>query len=202
MITSYPLHIPTGYARTTNPKTAFFANSIARARDGFMQQMMFLGASEIIISCNIQEELLFANQPQPEDAGVAVYFTFRKKRLTFFCDHWDRVEDNLLTIKKLIEALKDLQHWAVWGAMERALLAFESPKEDESDAGHGNAGTAPGKLHWWKILGVKHNATETKVKLAYRRLAKVHHPDKEGGNAEKFREITEAYDEAIKQFEN
>lgn len=201
MITSYPLHIPTGYARTTNPATARFGNSMARARDGFMQQMMFLNAENIIISCNIPEELFFANQPQPEDAGVAVYFTFRKKRLTFFCDQWDRVEDNLLTIKKLIEALKDLQHWAVSRAMERALLAFASPKEDESDAGHANSGTEPAAVQWWKILGVKHNATETKVKLAYRRLAKVHHPDKEGGNAEKFREITEAYNEAMKQFE-
>lgn len=201
MITSYPLHIPTGYARTKMPKTAYFSNSMARARDGFMQQMMFLNAENIIISCNIPEELFFANQPQPEDAGVAVYFIFRKKRLTFFCDHWDRVEDNLLTIKKLIEALKDLQHWAVYKVMERAFLAFQSLPEDESDAGHAQAGTAPAAMRWWEVLKINKNATEAKIKSAYRKLAKVHHPDK-GGDAEKFKEIDEAYNEAMKQFEN
>ncbi|MDJ0716942.1 MAG: DnaJ domain-containing protein [Prochloraceae cyanobacterium] len=30
---------------------------------------------------------------------------------------------------------------------------------------------------WWEILGVKRNATESEVKLAYKRLSRLYHPD-------------------------
>jgi len=43
------------------------------------------------------------------------------------------------------------------------------------------------------ILGVSKNASEKEIKIAYRRLASVHHPDK-GGEASMFRDIQEAYD--------
>jgi DnaJ-domain-containing protein 1 len=45
----------------------------------------------------------------------------------------------------------------------------------------------------YKTLGVKKNATEEEIKEAYRTLAKQHHPDVEGGNEEKFKQINEAY---------
>lgn len=44
------------------------------------------------------------------------------------------------------------------------------------------------------ILGVPANATEAEVKKAYRKLAKVHHPDISGGDPEKFLEISQAYE--------
>lgn len=46
---------------------------------------------------------------------------------------------------------------------------------------------------YYKILGVSKNATEDEIKKAYRRLAHEHHPDKTHGNAEKFKEVNEAY---------
>lgn len=45
----------------------------------------------------------------------------------------------------------------------------------------------------YRTLGVKKNATEEEIKEAYRTLAKQHHPDVEGGNEEKFKQINEAY---------
>ncbi|MDP2640953.1 MAG: molecular chaperone DnaJ [Candidatus Yanofskybacteria bacterium] len=45
---------------------------------------------------------------------------------------------------------------------------------------------------YYKILGVAKNATDTDIKKAYRRLAHKYHPDK-GGDAQKFNEISEAY---------
>jgi len=50
---------------------------------------------------------------------------------------------------------------------------------------------------YYKILGVKREATEQDIKQAYRRLARKHHPDVNPGdkNAEaKFKEINEAYE--------
>lgn len=46
---------------------------------------------------------------------------------------------------------------------------------------------------YYKILGVNKNATEEEIKKAFRKLAHAHHPDKKGGNEDKFKEVNEAY---------
>ena len=52
------------------------------------------------------------------------------------------------------------------------------------------------KKDFYEILGVDKNASEAEIKSAYRKLAKKYHPDlnKEEGAAEKFKEISEAYE--------
>jgi curved DNA-binding protein CbpA len=44
------------------------------------------------------------------------------------------------------------------------------------------------------VLGVPVGAAPAVVLEAYRRLSKLHHPDREGGSAERFVEIKEAYE--------
>lgn len=46
---------------------------------------------------------------------------------------------------------------------------------------------------YYTILGVPHNASKDDIKKAYRRLAHQYHPDKAGGNEQKFKEVAEAY---------
>jgi len=46
---------------------------------------------------------------------------------------------------------------------------------------------------YYKILGVDRNASQEEIKKAYRRLAHKYHPDKAGGDEQKFKEINEAY---------
>ena len=46
---------------------------------------------------------------------------------------------------------------------------------------------------YYEILGVPKTATEEEIKRAYRKLAHQHHPDKNGGDDKKFKEINEAY---------
>ena len=49
---------------------------------------------------------------------------------------------------------------------------------------------------YYKILGVDRSADDKTIKSAYRRLARKHHPDVAKGkdNADKFKEIAEAYE--------
>lgn len=46
---------------------------------------------------------------------------------------------------------------------------------------------------YYQILGLSKGATEADIKKAFRELAHKHHPDKEGGNEAKFKEINGAY---------
>lgn len=51
------------------------------------------------------------------------------------------------------------------------------------------------KRDYYEILGISKSASETEIKSAYRKLARKHHPDidKAAGSAEKFKEVSEAY---------
>jgi molecular chaperone DnaJ len=46
---------------------------------------------------------------------------------------------------------------------------------------------------YYEILGVPKNASEDEIKKAFRRLAHAYHPDKQGGDEKKFKEVNEAY---------
>lgn len=50
------------------------------------------------------------------------------------------------------------------------------------------------KRDYYEVLGVDKNASADEVKKAFRRQAVLHHPDKEGGDETKFKEVNEAYE--------
>ncbi len=49
------------------------------------------------------------------------------------------------------------------------------------------------KKDYYDILGVTKSSSPDEIKKAYRKLAHQYHPDKQGGNEEKFKELNEAY---------
>ncbi len=50
------------------------------------------------------------------------------------------------------------------------------------------------KRDYYEVLGVNKNASADEIKKAFRRLAVQYHPDKEGGDEAKFKEVNEAYE--------
>lgn len=50
------------------------------------------------------------------------------------------------------------------------------------------------KRDYYEVLGISKSASEDEIKKAFRKLAVKYHPDKEGGDEAKFKEINEAYE--------
>lgn len=63
----------------------------------------------------------------------------------------------------------------------------------EGGGGRRGSGKSADTTKFYKTLEVEKNASEPEIKKAYRKLAVKHHPDK-GGDPEKFKEITRAYE--------
>lgn len=121
------------------------------------------------------------------DPGVAVYFKRKGKEMCFACDCWRHVQDNMYAVAMTIEALRGIARWGTGDMMEASLRGFTALPE------------STGGLTWWVTLETAHNATEEQVNAAFRRLAKIYHPDLHPGNAEcaeHFMRIRQAYDQA------
>ena len=50
------------------------------------------------------------------------------------------------------------------------------------------------KKDYYEVLGISKGASADEIKKAYRKAAVAHHPDKEGGDEAKFKEVSEAYE--------
>jgi molecular chaperone DnaJ len=50
------------------------------------------------------------------------------------------------------------------------------------------------KRDYYEVLGINKSASADEIKKAYRKAAVAHHPDKEGGDEAKFKEVSEAYE--------
>lgn len=191
MIDAYPLQWPHGWPRAELHQPAQFKTSFARARNELLKELKLLGATNVIISSNIElrrDGLPYANQRQPEDTGIAVYFTLNGEQQCVPCDKWRKSEDNLQAIRKTIEALRGLDRW---GAKEMVNAAFRGFKALPASA----IVTPYQKRAWYEVLEVSQSASPEVVKAAYRQKMLKAHPDHGGSNVE-FAEVQAAFKEA------
>ena len=109
-ITAYPLSWPTNRPRTSSWRRtrSKFDTTFAVARDELLRELKRLGAKGVVLSTNIelrQDGLPYAGRRQPDDVGVAVYFTHKGRQVCFACDRWDKIEDNIRAVTKTVEAI-------------------------------------------------------------------------------------------------
>jgi hypothetical protein len=189
-IDAYPLTWPVGWPRTPHREQARFRVSLATARSSLLSELALMSATDVIVSSNavlLRDGRIAAKQPRLDDPGVAVYFTLDDQARCIPCDRWDQLVDNVRAIGLAVAALRGLERWGAGEMVRAAFRGFAA-----LPAG-GPSGDANGP--WWSVLGMAPTASDGEVNAAYRRLAREHHPDA-GGDAERFRAIAEAYQQA------
>lgn len=181
---AYPLDWPEGWPRCDYPEHSRFKTTFTIARDCLVDELRMLGAKYVVISTDVplrRDGLPMAKRREPDDKGVAVYFQYRGKPMTFACDRWAKVEDNLQAIRRTIEAIRGIERWGASDMMERAFTGFlRLPSSD-----------------WRSVLGVPPDCDNlTVVKFHYRSKAQLTHPDKPGGDEAAFQAVNQAWREA------
>lgn len=193
MSEAYPLHWPEGWPRTPKRERSRFDVSHARAQAELLDQLRLMGARYPIISTNVElrrDGLPYTSGPaarSPSDPGVAVYFQRRGKQMTFACDRWDRVGDNIRAISKTIEAMRGIERWGASDMMERAFAAFEALPPPGAAV----------QASCWDILGIEQGADIHAIKAAWRKRMKTAHPD-QGGTRDEYEQVQTAYEQAIR----
>lgn len=190
MSEAYPLHWPAGWPRTAKPERSRFDTTDHEATQQLVWELERMGARHIVISTNVElrkDGLPYSNRRPPTDCGVAVYFLRRGKQMTFACDRWDRVRDNMRAITKTIDAMRGIERWGASDMMERAFSAFEALPPP---------GT-PVQASCWDILGIEPSADIHTIKAAWRKRMKTAHPD-QGGTREEYEQVQAAYEQAVR----
>lgn len=187
-VEAFPLQWPAGRPRTASGRRepAPFKVTLGAARDEVFAELARLGTRSVVLSSNLQlrqDGKPYANQAQPTDPGVAVYFQHRGLAMCFACDRWTKVEHNLRAVQKTIEALRGIARWGTCDMLQAAFTGFA-------------ALPAPGAAReWWEVLGVLRSASVDECRAAYRSLASANHPDR-GGDPARMAEINSAWAKA------
>lgn len=183
----YPLSWPKEWPRTPTKAKSQFKTTIYQALKNVQEELVRFGkdseiaVDEVLISSNYS----LGNQ-NPEDSGVAVYFTWDGVPTCIAVDRYQRIEENLQAIFRCIEAERTkLRHGGLnlVRASFRGYAALPPPLQ----AGSGKP--------WFEILGVKKNAEWGEVVEAHKKLAKQNHPDL-GGSQSAMAAINEAFQQA------
>ena len=182
MVDAYPLKFPLGWKRTIrrDKRSSQFRCTFGRARDYLINEIRLLGGTKPIISSNLMlrnDGLPYAMSKQPEDTGVAVYFTRKNKEVCIPCDKWIKVEDNLYAVSLCINALRSLDRWGAKDMVDASFQGFlmlEQPK---------------GTIQYFEDC-VNKDMIENRYKILRKEL----HPDV-GGTNEEFAEMQRQYTE-------
>lgn len=219
---AYPLSWPVGWPRTSRDKrqSASFSTrsrstnggwastvpiSVASATSRLMKEIKAftrngrqwrIDPDRVVLSSNIplrRDGLPRSDGKEPEDSGVAVYFTIDENATVLACDKWWRVADNIAAVAAHIGALRGQERWGV-GSTKQAFAGYMRLEEKTEES-------------CWEVLGIRSMAGETGstnklvaesvIMKAYRSRANETHPDKLGGSPEAFDQVVKAKDMAL-----
>jgi hypothetical protein len=182
--TAYPLTWPPMFPRAKNREKGAFKTTLSNAMKNVDDSLRKFAAdsgkrlSDVVISSNVS-----LGVSRPADSGVAVWFTWDGLGVCIAVDRYLNIESNLQAIHHIIEARRvELRHGtlALVRATAQGFVALP----------------APAARSWHQVLLVAPDASPEMIRAGYRNLRSTFHPDKPGGNAERFDEVQKAYDQA------
>jgi hypothetical protein len=197
-INAHPLTWPVSWRRTPphQRKRSRYQVSFGRARDEVVHSLGLMGVSrhDVIISTNVplrRDGLPYADMREPDDPGVAVYWSKIGKQTeqrVIPCDSWRTVRDNLRAVGLALEALRQLERTGAKEILDRAFTGFAAlppaPSEEED---------------WRRVLfpdGSWKLVTKERIEERYRELSLVAHPDR-GGSHDAMVRLNRARDQAL-----
>lgn len=186
-VSAYPLSWPASFPRTKTREKGAFKTTLTGALNNVETSLRLFGkdsgkpVSGIVLSSNVT-----LGAHRPEDPGVAAWFTWEGAQICIPVDRYQTVEANLQAIHHVIEARRvELRHGTL--ALVRATFAgFKA---------------LPAPKSWREILELNGSSDLAAVDDAYKRLAKLHHPDR-GGSEAKMSELNKARDDARREIGN
>ena len=188
---SWPLEWPDDYEVTRQPVTSSFTVTQAVARDEMLRELGLLGASSVVITTNLpvnKQGQVVTRMKATGSEGVAVYFSRRGNEYVIACDRFNDVWDNMRAVGLSVEAIRRLERYGTRQLLEKALGGLLALPP------------APATRSWWQVLGLPAaEVAEEVIKAAYRTLAKRYHPEGTEPDADKFREVHQAYEEGLNQ---
>lgn len=199
--TAFPLSWPPEYERTAPANRQRWQGkgiTFAGARDDLLDELQRSGCEAPVLSTNVETyrrggiDIPYANQRQPTDPGVAVYFNLAEELHVYACDAYERVEGNMRSLACDLRDLRRIEKRGSLRFMERAFMGFRALPEEATD----------GAGAWWQVLGVEQDATEEEVARRYRQLAHERHPDKAGGSRAAWERLQRAKREAWRAIEH
>ncbi len=193
-IPRFPLTWPDGWRRTSGRTSGQFRNRAQRIQvGGAVQRVLYelqrlgIADGDAVISTNVKlrlDGLPRADQAEPYDPGVAVYWRDRQDRMKVMAiDQYDRVADNLAAVAATLEAMRAIERHGGGEILERSFTGFDAlpPPPDP-----------------FKTLGITRSATEASINAAFRAKARAAHPDAPGGSHNLMAELASARDAALK----
>lgn len=196
----YPLVWPFGWKRSTpggNRRTRFSSGrsaiTVPAARRRLEEELRRLGVPDwnVILSTNLRLGVRgdpLANQPEPADRGVAVYFRLGGKDRVLACDIWTTVAGNIAAIAAHIECIRGIDRYGV-GTLDQAFAGYDALPPPGAD----------NRPPWRKVLGVEGDVSRETILTAYRNRAKAAHPDLPGGSHEAMAVLNAARDAALQE---
>jgi hypothetical protein len=187
-VAKYPLTWPDGLPRTERHQKSQFKTGLSTALKNVQESLRLFGVdtdkpvTDIILSSNVGG-LDFG---QPDDPGVAAWFTWDGQQRCVAVDRYPKAEDNLQAIHHVLEARRtEMRHGGLHIVRQtfKGFTALPAP---------------PGKKSWREVLRFPPHATPTPAEVdeKYRALAKQLHPDTDKGDHDKMAELNAARAEA------
>lgn len=198
MVEAYPLQWPAGWPRTDERKQSNFRITVNKARQELINEINLLCDDRSpVISSNVplrkSDRQMYSDVANDRltDPGVAVYFVMNGKQMSIACDKWVTPAENVRALALSILALRGLNRWGSSQIIERAFFGFQALPE-----------VTTGEINIWPILGLNVKpATKEEVERAYKKQAKLKHPDVPTGSEALFMQLQDAYKKAIHFYE-